>query len=415
MSLFDYEALKDGKERVSGKVEANSEKEAREFLRKQNLLPLKLNELGSAKKTVNVKEKTAKKAGKSKKHIIRPLGMRDKIDFTNIMYTFAKSGISLVESLFFLETNAESENIRNLSMEIRRKILGGAGLSEALSKFPSSFDDVYVGLIKAGEESGEFEETLQRIYVLLQKQDKLMSSIISTLAYPVFVMALAILVTIALLTFVFPAFKGMYDSMGSELPIITAIFMAIGLFLKAHWYVIPLIFLSLGFLVYFMFTWDVSRRFLDDLGLKIPVFERFVRFTAIANFIVVLRVAFEAGIPMVDSLMLANYTVRNAVLRDSLKKVIIDVQYGSSLSNSLKKSKVFPGIVMCLLATGEEAGSLTEMLNQTSDYIEEQVDRVVELLSKLFEPFLFLIIGGIVLTLGLSLYLPLFQAYSNIG
>ncbi len=406
MAFFSYEALR-GSERINGKIEADSLKEVRELLRKQNLLPIRMNELGAVDRSAKIGKSKAKKVK------IKKLSMREKIDFTNIMYTFSNAGISMVESLFFIEINTESENIKNIAMETRRQILAGSSLSSVLETYPKIFDDIYIGLIKAGEESGELEATMKRLSYLLEKQDNLASKIISTLAYPVFVMIIAVLVTILLLTFVFPAFQGMYEQMGSDLPLITSFFMSLGLFLQNHWYVIPLFFASFIGFFYFIFNWEVSKKFLDGLALQIPVFEKFVRFTSISNFILVLRVAFEAGIPMVDSLMLANHTVTNLVLRENLRKVTIDVQYGKPLSASLRNSKVFPGIVMCLLATGEEAGSLTEMLKQTGEYIDEQIDRVVDLLGKLFEPFLFLIIGGIVLTLGLALYLPLFQAYAN--
>ena len=413
MALFDYEALKNGKERINGKIEADSEREAKSLLRKQDLLPIKLHEKGAVKSITNIKTPVKKKPIKKVK--IKNLNIQEKIDFTSILYTFSKAGISLIESLYFVEQNTESENIKNISIELRRLILAGSSLSDAMSKFPKIFDDIYLGLIRAGEESGELEETLRRLAYLLEKQDKLKSKIISTLAYPVFVIFLAMIVTTILLTFVFPAFKGMYDQLGSELPLITQIFMSMGLFLKRYWYLIPLFFISIVFLFYFIMNWDVSKRFLDTIGLKIPVFEQFLRFAAISNFLMVLRVSFEAGITMIDSLLFANFTVKNIVLRESLKKVVVQVQYGTALSAALKESKVFPGIVMCMIATGEESGSLTEMLQQTGDYVDEQLDRIVDLLSKLFEPFLFLIIGGIVLTLGLALYLPLFQAYANMG
>ncbi len=413
MAFYNYEALKNGKERVQGNIEADSVREAKDLLRKQELLPIKLEEKGAVRKTVG-DNKSAKKK-KVKKVKIKQLSTREKIDLTNILHTFSKAGISLVESLYFVETNTESINIKNITIEIRRRLLAGSSLSEALAAFPGTFDDIYLGLIRAGEESGELEETLKRMSYLLEKQDKLASKIIATLAYPVFVMFLALIITLLLLMFVFPAFKGMYDQLGNELPIITQIFMSTGLFLKKYWYSVPLIVMSLVALVVFVGRWDVSKRVMDKAGLQIPVFEKFLRFAAISNFLMVLRVAFEAGIPMVDSLLFANFTVKNIYLREALKKAVVKVQYGTALSVSLKEAKVFPGIVMCMIATGEESGSLTEMLEQTGEYVDEQLDRIVDLLSKLFEPFLFLIIGGIVLTLALSLYLPLFQAYASIG
>ncbi len=128
-----------------------------------------------------------------------------------------------------------------------------------------------------------------------------------------------------------------------------------------------------------------------------------------------MTVSFEAGVTLVDSLLFANLTVTNIVLHDALKKVAVDVQYGQSLTSSLKASKVMPGIVMCMISTGEESGSLGEMMKMAGEYIDEQVDRVVDILSKMMEPLLFLVIGALVLVLALSLYLPLFKAYANMG
>jgi len=415
MAFFDYEALKDGKERIRGKLEAASEREARELLRKQSLLPIRINEVGVAKVAVKAKDRPKVNNKKTKKRRnVSKLSMREKIDFTNIMYTFSKSGISMVESLYFIETNAESENIRNLSIEIRRLVLGGTSFCDAIAKFPRIFDDIYVGLVRAGEESGELEETLKRLSYLLEKQDNLRSKIISTLSYPTFVIFLAMVVTILFLTFVFPEFKGMYDQMGTELPIITQIFMSTGLFLKRNWFLIPIFITSFVGFIYFIFTWDVTKRLIDRLCLNVPVFQKFVRYTSIANFLVVMKVSFEAGITMVDSIMFALFTVKNIVIRESLRKVTVEVQYGKSFSAALKQSNVMPGIVMCMISTGEETGSLSEMLNQANEYVDSEIDKIIDILSKLFEPFLFVIIGVVVLTLGLSLYMPLFQTYANL-
>jgi len=412
MAIFLHTSLKNGSEKIHGKIEADSQKEARELLRKQGFLPVKVEEEGATIKK-NVSVKTKKKPLKKIK--VKKLSMREQIDFTNILYTFAKSGISLVESLFFIEMNSESKNIQNLSIELRKLVLAGGGLSEAISKFPASFDQVYVGLVRAGEESGELEATLKRLAFLLDKQDKLQSKVISTLSYPIFVIILACIVVTIMLMFVFPAFKGMYAQMGVELPLITTIMMTMGTFLKTNWYAVPLIFGSVIGSVYYLFTWPTSKRILDEVGLNIPVFEKFLRFTALSNFITAMTVSFEAGVTLVDSLLFANLTVTNIVLHESLKKVAVDVQYGQSLTSALKASKVMPGIVMCMISTGEESGSLGEMLQMAGVYVDEQVDRIVDILSKMMEPLLFLIIGAIVLVLALSLYLPLFKAYANMG
>jgi len=412
MAIYLHTSLRNGSEKIQGKIEADSQKEARDLLRQQGFMPIKVEEEGSTIRQNAVKT-TARKPLKKIK--VKKLGMREQIDFTNILYTFAKSGISLVESLFFIEMNSESRNIQNLSIELRKLVLAGGGLSEAVSKFPESFNQVYIGLVRAGEESGEVEATLKRLSYLLDKQDKLRSKVISTLAYPIFVIILACIVTTIMLMFVFPAFKGMYAQMGVDLPLITTIMMNLGTFLKTNWYTVPLIFGSVIGSIYYLFTWPTSKKVLDEIGLNIPVFEKFIRFTSLSNFITAMTVSFKAGVTLVDSLLFANLTVENIVLHDALKKVAVDVQYGQSLSSALKASKVMPGIVMCMISTGEESGSLGEMLEMAGEYVDEQVDRVVDILSKMMEPLLFLVIGAIVLVLALSLYLPLFKAYANMG
>jgi len=413
MVYYNHVSLKNGSEKVNGKIEADSEQEARALLRKQGLVPLTVKQESSTLAKIETSDSKPRKALKKIK--VRKLSMREKIDFTNILYTFSKSGISLVESLFFIEINSESRNIQNLSIELKKYVLGGGGLGDAISKFPETFDQVYVGLIKAGEESGELELTLKRLSYLLDKQDKLKGKIISTVSYPIFVVILAALVTTVMLTFVFPTFKGMYDQMGVELPMITTVMMSIGMFLKNNLYTIPMMFISTIAGFYYMFKWDVTKNFMDELGLNIPVVEKFVRFTTLSNFLTAFRVSFEAGVTLVDSLLFANLTVSNNVMRTALKKVAIDVQFGQSLSYSLKNSNVIPGIIMCMITTGEESGSLGEMLHQASDYVDDQVELIVDILSKMMEPVLFIVIGGLVLLLALSLYLPLFTAYASMG
>ena len=414
MGIFHHTSLKNDIEKIHGKIEAESLKEARELLRKQGLLPIKIEEESTIKATV-VASHAPKKKKKIKKIKIKKLSLREQIDFTNILYTFSRSGISLVESLFFIEMNSESRNIQNLSVELRKMVLSGLSLSDAIAKFPDSFNQVYMGLIRAGEESGEIEATLKRLSYLLAKQDQLRSKVISTLAYPIFIIVLAVIVTTIMITFVFPAFKGMYEQMGVELPMITQVLMGMGVFLQTHWYSIPLIFLSIGISFYTLFTWPVTKRIMDEIGLNIPVFSKFIRFSAISNFITAMKVSFEAGVTLVDSLLFANLTVTNIIISEALRKVAVDVQFGQSLTSAMRASKVMPGIVMCMISTGEEAGSLSEMLEQAGEYVDEEIERVVDILSKMMEPLLFVVIGGIVLVLALSLYLPLFTAYANMG
>lgn len=418
MSVFIYTALKGGKEVVNGNIQANSLREAREALREMNLIPTKLEEkkTGNTKKTVAPAARSrAASAAREKKHTVSKLSIREKIDFTNILYYLSKTGIPLIEALLFIEMNAETKNIKALASEIRKHVIKGLTLSDTVSRFPKIFDRVYVGLIKAGEETGELDSILARIKFLLDKQDKLRGKVIGIMIYPAFIVLMALGVTTVMLTFVFPAFKDMYSSMGNQLPFITSLLIDIGTFLKQNLYVIPLAFGALFGGIYGLLNWRVSRRFIDGISLKIPVFRTFVQYAALANFITVFRICVEAGLSIVDGLMLSTIVVKNEIMRDAITASVRKIQHGQSLSNSLKMSKVMPGVVMCMISTGEESGQLEEMLELCGSYIDAQLESIIDTLSKLMEPLLLLVIGGLVLVLALALYLPLFQGYSNIG
>lgn len=423
MPVFSYTALKSGKNKVTGKIEASSMKDARDALRRLDLIPTKIEEQVDSSTQVKPKfnfsfggSGTGSEPGKSERVVKIPkLSMREKIDFTNTLYILSKTGISIIEALLFIELNASTNKVRRLAIELRRQVLLGSNLSDAVAKYPETFDFIYSGLIRAGEASGELDTTLRRMMDLLDKQDKLKSKIISTMAYPAFMIVLANLVTLVMLCFVFPAFKDMYDNMGQKLPLITQVLMDLGMFLKKYWFTIPIFFGTVGYAIYFILTWPVSRRVIDNSLLHIPVLDNFVKLTALSNFLSVLKVSFDAGVPILDSLMLANMTIQNMKIQKVFREAAMKIQHGMSLSTALKATNVVPGIIMCMISTGEQSGQLGDMLEQCSIFIDTMLDRIVDLLNKLAEPMLLVVIGGIVMVLALALYLPLFQSYANMG
>ncbi|MFH0702542.1 MAG: type II secretion system F family protein [bacterium] len=408
MPFFYYTALKSGKTIVNGNIEAISLKEAREALRKIGLLPTKIEEQKTIKKA---KTSAAKKKDKIVK--LKKLGMRDKIDFTNSLAILSKTGIPIVEALLFIELNSSLKNVQKLSAELRRMVLTGSNLSDSVAKYPYIFDQVYTGLVKAGEESGELDVTMERMVFLLRKQDNLRNKVISAMTYPCIVVIMATLVTLVMLTFVFPAFKDMYSNMGKDLPWITQTLMDTGLFLRKFWFTIPLLLGSMAYTGHLVLKWTITKKAIDKILLSIPVVRTFVKYVSLSNFVSVLKVSFDAGVPIIDSLLLANLTIKNFILNSAIRESTTKIQHGQSLSFALKSSNVIPGIIMCMISTGEQSGQLGNMLEHAGSYIDTEVERTLEILNKLLEPLLLVVIGGIVLILGLALYLPLFQSYSN--
>lgn len=431
MALFNYTALKSGNDIVNGKIEAISLREARELLRNSNLIPTKIEEESLNKKETKLPNKSNKNDFSLIKMLksfnedfsnlfsangsttLKKLGMRDKIDFANSLYFLSRTGIPLIEALLFIESNSASKKVKLLCTDLRKHILSGHSFSDSLAKYPKIFDQIFAGLVKAGEESGELDTTLSRIVYLLEKEGSLRSKIIALLVYPCFIMLLALAVTLVMLTFVFPAFKNIYDQMGKSLPLITQIFMDISVFLKNNMIAIPIILASTAFSMYFLFVWPTSRKILDRIALKIPIIKTFIIYAALSNYLAVMKVSFDAGVTIVDSLYLANLTIKNYKLKEILKEIPTKLQGGESLSNSLKTTKIIPGILMCMIATGEQAGQLGELLTQATLYIDIQLDNIIDLIGKIFEPLLLIVIGIIVLLLALALYLPLFNTYSN--
>jgi len=401
MPIYNYVALNKN-EIIKGKIEADSPRHARQEIRQLGYIPTKI---------YDSEAKGEQAAPEIKASHIQTLSLKEKIDFTTTFQTLHRAGLPVIESLIFIEKDASSPRVRLIAKEIKKHIISGYTFSDTLARYPKVFGHVYIGLAKAGEDSGEMEKTFERIIELLKKEGKTKGQVISALAYPSFVILIAIGAVLIMLMFVFPAFKDMFENLGKELPIFTKICMEAGEFLKEKWIAVII---GIGTIIGTLIAlWrnDVSRRKIDELLLKIPFVSDLLKFAAFANFLSVLQVAYEAGIPIVDCLYLSNLTFTNSKMHDSVSAAIKRVQEGAHLSTALKATHIFPNMVLFMVATGEQSGRLGELMEQCVIYIDEELSRIIDILTKMIEPFLLIFIGGIVCFLALSLYLPLFQSY----
>ncbi len=407
MPTFSYTALKNNKDIVKGKVDAPDARSARDAVKKMGLLPTKITDDTAGEKTA---QQQSNKVILAKR--ISSFSLKDKIEFTQTLQILTSTGIPIIETLVFLENNAESKAIRAVAHELRRNIIvGGLTLAETLEKYRRVFGRVFVGLVKAGEDSGELDKTLNRMLELLKKQDDIKGKVIGALIYPAFVILLACLVVTVMLVFVFPAFKDMFDNLGRELPIMTQICMSLGLFMRKFWFV-PIIFVSfIVIAVKHILSNDVTKRPVDSFVLRVPLLSDLLKYANYSNFLAVLQVAYEAGIPIVDCLYLANMTLDNLVLKDAILGATAKVQQGVHLSVALRSSNHIPNMMTFMIATGEQSGRLGELLHHCTTFIDQRLDSIIDKFTKLVEPAMLIFIGGIVLFLALSLYMPLFAAY----
>ena len=399
MPIYNYEALKNGKEVVKGEVTASDLKDARDIIRKMGLVPTKINETSTNK---------SKQLGS-----VRSMSLTEKIDFISTLQILLQSGVPAVESLMFMEQEAAKKNIRAISKMLKVQIMAGCSLADTLARFPQIFGYIFIGLIKAGEEAGELEKTLGRIRDLLTKQDNIKGKVIGTLMYPMFVVILASLIVIVMLVFVFPAFKEMFAQQEKPLPWITATMISAGDFLREFWYTIPLFIIAFAMFWYIIVNWEPARKVLDKILLKIPFLNSLILFSNFSNFLSVLNVSYEAGIPIVDCLHLGVVTLTNSVMRNKMSKAIIKAQQGMQVSQAFKTTGIVPKMLLFMIATGEQTGRLGDMLEKSVNYLDRTLDGVIDTMTKMIEPIMLIVIGSIVLVMALSLYLPLFQSYMS--
>lgn len=407
MAIYNYIALKNNKDIVKGKVNAEDLREARESIRSLGFIPTKVYEEKTKGEEDNEK-KTEVKGGKIKK-----LGLQDRMDFTSTLQILAQSGIPIIESLMFIENDAAKLKVRLVAKELRRQIMAGATFADTIAKYPDQFGQIYIGLVKAGEDSGELEKTLQRLLELLGKEAAIRGKVIGTLMYPMFVIVLAVIIVLVMLMFVFPVFKEMFDGMGKDLPWITATLMSAGIFLKTYWFFVPIILGSIAGFFTFIMRWQPSKRKIDEFVLKVPLLCDLIQYSNFANFVAVMQVAYDAGVPIIECLYLANVTLTNYTLKTKVETATLKVQQGQHLSIALRSTRVMPKMILFMIATGEQSGRLGDMLLQATNFIDKKLDGIIDTMTKMIEPIMLIVIGSIVLTLALALYLPLFSSYMS--
>ena len=399
MPIYSYQALKAGKEVVKGEVTASNLKDARDIIRKMGLVPTKISEF--------IDSKTKKGTN------IGSLSLAEKIDFISTLQILLTSGIPAVESLMFMEQEASKRKIRDLSRHLKTQIMAGSTFADTLARYPQTFGYIFIGLVKAGEEAGELEKTLGRIKDLLTKQNNTKSKVIGTLMYPAFVICLACVIILVMLLFVFPTFKSMFEQQEKKLPWITEMMINAGDFLKEYWYTIPIFIFAFFAFCYIVYHWKPAREVLDKTVLKIPLINNLIMYSNYSNFMSVLSVSYDAGIPVVDCLHLGLVTLTNSVLNRKISNAVTKVSQGLQVSQALKATKVMPKMLLFMVATGEQTGRLGDMLEKAVNFLDKTLDGIIDTITKLIEPVMLLVIGGIVLVMALALYLPLFQSYTQ--
>ena len=340
----------------------------------------------------------------------RRVTAKDIAFFSRQLATMMKSGVPIVSSLEIIAGGQKNPKFKDLINVIRADIEGGSSIYEALSKHPVEFDELYRNLVRAGESAGVLDTVLDTIATYKENIESLKGKIKKALFYPAMVVAAAILVSAILLIFVVPQFEEVFKGFGADLPAFTKFIVGISRFMVGYWWLLLLI--VVGTIVGFIFLKKRSlafSHFLDRTILRIPVIGKIMHEAALARFARTLAVTFAAGVPLVEALDSVAGATGNTVYENAVKRVRDDVAVGYPVNMAMKQTGLFPHMVIQMTAIGEEAGALDTMLYKVAEFYEEEVNNAVDALASLIEPIIVVILGVIVGSMVIAMYLPIFK------
>jgi type IV pilus assembly protein PilC len=388
--VFEWEGKDKNGKVVRGEMRAGGEAVVGASLRRQGIL-------------VNKVKKRRASGGSAIKQ-------KDIAVFTRQLATMMRAGVPLLQSFDIVARGATNPRLARLLNDIRQDVETGTSLSAAFRKHPMYFDALYCNLVEAGETGGILEALLDRLAIYQEKTVALKNKIKSALTYPIAVMVVAFIVVAVIMIFVIPAFKDVFTSFGADLPTPTLIVIAMSEFFVAYWWAMAI---GIGGGVYFFIqSWKRSEKMqkrMDRLLLKIPVFGDLLYKSAVARWTRTLSTMFAAGVPLVEALDSVGGAAGNAIFQEATEQIQRDVSSGSALTTSMQTSGIFPTMVLQMASIGEESGSLDHMLAKAAEFYEDEVDEAVKALSSLMEPFIIVILGGLIGGIVVSMYLPIFK------
>ncbi len=332
------------------------------------------------------------------------------------MATMMKSGVPIVTSLEIIGEGHKNPRMKKMLGAIRTDIEGGSSLSEAISKFPVQFDELYRNLVRAGEGAGVLETVLDTIANYKENLEALKGKIKKAMFYPAMTIAVALLVSAILLIFVVPQFEDVFKGFGADLPAFTQMIVNLSRFMVSYWFPI-LIVLVIGAVALTMaFKRSLAfQHFVDRMVLKVPVIGQIMHNSAIARFSRTLAVTFKAGVPLVEALDTISGATGSSVYQKAVLRIRDDVSVGYPVNMAMKQVNLFPHMVIQMTAIGEEAGALDAMLFKVAEYYEQEVNNAVDALASLIEPMIMVVLGVLVGGMVIGMYLPIFKLASVVG
>lgn len=401
MAEFTWEARARTGELRKGVMEADNEDAVTQRLRQQQLNPVRV----------------ARRRSLGRIQIGSGVNTRDLVTFTRLFATMIDAGLPLVQCLEILASQQQNKFFAGVLKDIKNAVEGGSTFSESLRRHPKVFDELFVNLVHAGEVGGILDSILNRLSIYLEKRQKLIRQVRGALVYPSIVVVIAGGVMTVLLTFVIPAFENMFKDFGGgkeALPALTQAVVGVshGFVTFLPYLVVGVIALGVGF--GYAYRTPRGKRFVHKAILHLPIMGDVLRKIAVARFTRTLGTLLQSGVPILDALEICAKTSGNVILESGIMSVRQAISEGKNMAEPLTETKIFPDMVVQMIAVGEQTGALDQMLNKIADFYEEETDIAVAAMTSALEPILMVGVGGMVGVVLVAMYLPIFSLAGNI-
>jgi general secretion pathway protein F len=396
MPDFNYEALAGTGQRTSGTMSANTEREVVTILDSKGLFPLKI-EMARGSQSI-------RKGG-------RRVGSRYIATFFSQMADLLRAGVPLLRCIEVLERQNPNQALKDILREVHIKVADGTTLADALAAYPRAFNELTISMVRAGQEGGFLEDVLERIAHFTEHQEDLKAKVIGALAYPSFLAVTAFLVLMVLVVFFIPMFEPIFERLSAkgELPLLTQGLIGFSHVIINYWFVLIPLLVGLGFGYWQLTSSDAARLWVDSVRLRIPVVGNVYLNFALSRFTRILGTLLRNGIPILQSLKIAKDSTGNRVLSQAIAEAAEHVTAGNKLAVPLATCKYLPRDIVEMIAVGEESNQLEKVLLDTADALDKRTSRQLELMIRLLEPIMLLVMAVVILIVVLGLLLPVFK------
>ncbi len=398
MGAFEYVALDKGGKQSKGLIEGDTAKHVRQILRDRQLLPVQVSE---------VAQKEARR--QSSFSFRKGISTSELAMLTRQLASLSQSGLPLEEALLAVAQQNEQQRTKSILLGVRSKVMEGHTLADGLGEFPQAFPELYRATVAAGEQSGHLDVVLERLADYTEARQILRQKITNALIYPIVLVMMSVGIISFMLATVVPRIVGVFENSSGELPKLTRWLIASSDFLRDHWF---LLIIGIGAVVYgvwWLLSKEGPKQKYHKAILKMPIFGRLSRGINTARFTRTFSILAGSGVPILNALKISAEVIENLPMRLAVNEATLRVREGTSISKALGASRLFPPIMMHMIASGEAGGRLEEMLSRTADYQEREVDGLIATLLGILEPLLIVFMGAVVMIIVLAILQPIFE------